>query len=48
MPAGLRNVPVHRLMDTVISGVQNYDAYLSDIVCYSDTWQETETLITGP
>ena len=37
---GLRNAPAtfQRLMNTVLSGVKNCDAYLDDIVAYSSSW----------
>lgn len=47
MPFGLRNAPAtfQRLMNTVLSGVKNCEAYLDDIVCYSASWLEhLETL----
>lgn len=42
MPFGLRKAPAtfQRLMNTVLSGVKYFDAYLDDIVFYSSTWSE--------
>lgn len=42
MPFGLRNAPAtfQRLMNTVLSGVKNCEAYLDDIVVYSSTWSD--------
>uniref|UniRef100_A0A669F703 Gypsy retrotransposon integrase-like protein 1 n=1 Tax=Oreochromis niloticus TaxID=8128 RepID=A0A669F703_ORENI len=47
MPFGLRNAPAtfQRLMQRVLCGVKNCEAYLDDIVVYSPTWSEhLETL----
>lgn len=47
MPFGLRNAPAtfQRLMQKVLFGVKNCEAYLDDIVIYSPTWSEhLETL----
>ncbi len=37
---GLKNAPAtfQRLMSKVLSNVKNCEAYLDDVVCYSDTW----------
>ncbi len=37
---GLRNAPAtfQRLMCKVMSNVKNCEAYLDDVVCYSETW----------
>lgn len=42
MPFGLKNAPAtfQRLVNTVLSGVKNCEAYLDDIVVYSSTWAE--------
>ena len=42
MPFGLRNAPAtfQRLMNTVLSGVKNCEAYLDDMVAYSSTWSD--------
>lgn len=42
MPFGLKNAPAtfQRLVNTVLSGVKKYEAYLDDIVVYSSTWTE--------
>lgn len=36
----LKNTPAtfQRLMNKVLAGVKNCEAYLDDVVCYSDTW----------
>ncbi len=38
---GLKNAPAtfQRLMCKVLSNVKNCEAYLDDVVCYSDTWE---------
>ncbi len=38
---GLKNAPAtfQRLMSKVLSNVKNCEAYLDDVVCYSDTWE---------
>ena len=42
MPFGLRNAPAtfQRLMHCVLSGVENCEAYLDDVVAYSSTWSD--------
>lgn len=42
MPFGLRNAPTtfQRLMHIVLSGVENCEAYLDDVVAYSATWPD--------
>ncbi|KAK0145445.1 Retrovirus-related Pol polyprotein from transposon 297 [Merluccius polli] len=42
MPFGLRNAPAtfQRLMHLVLSGVENCEAYLDDVVAYSSTWSD--------
>ena len=42
MPFGLRNAPAtfQRLMHRVLSGVENCEAYLDDVVAYSSTWSD--------
>lgn len=42
MAFGLRNAPAsfQRLMNTVLAGVQNCEAYLDDVVIYSNSWCE--------
>lgn len=42
MPFGLRNAPAtfQRLMRIVLSGVENCEAYLDDVVAYSSTWAD--------
>lgn len=37
---GLKNAPAtfQRLMNQVLANVRNCEAYLDDVVCYSDTW----------
>ncbi len=37
---GLKNAPAtfQRLMNQVLANVKNCEAYLDDVVCYSDTW----------
>lgn len=42
MAFGLRNVPAtfQRLINTVLSGVPNCNAYLDDLVLYSLDWSE--------
>lgn len=42
MPFRMRNAPstFQCLMQLVLHGVQNCDAYLDDIVVYSSTWEE--------
>lgn len=47
MALGMRNAPstFQRLMQLVLRGIQNCEAYLDDIVVYSSTWEEhVETL----
>lgn len=47
MAFGLRNAPAtfQRLVNTVLSGVSNCNAYLDDLVIYSSNWQEHLTLL---
>lgn len=42
MAFGLRNTPApfQRLMRKVLSGVTNREAYLNDLVIYSDNWED--------
>lgn len=42
MPFGLRNAPstFQRLMQRVLAGVKNCEAYLDDVVVYSSTWPD--------
>uniref|UniRef100_A0A8B9H0C2 ribonuclease H n=1 Tax=Astyanax mexicanus TaxID=7994 RepID=A0A8B9H0C2_ASTMX len=42
MPFGLRNAPAtfQRLMWKVLANVKNCEAYLDDLVSYSETWEE--------
>ncbi|KAL6480112.1 hypothetical protein MHYP_G00111450 [Metynnis hypsauchen] len=42
MAFGLRNAPAtfQRLMNLVLKGVSNCEAYLDDLVVYSDTWEK--------
>ncbi len=39
---GLKNAPAtfQRLMNRVLANVQNCEAYLDDVVCYSTTWND--------
>lgn len=41
MAFGMRNAPAtfQRLMQQVLSGVKNCDAYLDDVVVYSSSWE---------
>ncbi|KAL1282575.1 hypothetical protein QQF64_001378 [Cirrhinus molitorella] len=47
MAFGLRNAPAtfQRLVNTVLSGIPNCNAYLDDLVIYSSDWQEHLTLL---
>ncbi|KAL0153990.1 hypothetical protein M9458_050705, partial [Cirrhinus mrigala] len=40
LPFGLKNAPAtfQRLMNQVLANVKHCEAYLDDVVCYSDTW----------
>lgn len=42
MAFGLRNAGAtfQRLMSIVLSYVSNFEAYLDDVVCYADTWED--------
>ena len=42
MPFGMRNAPAtfQRLINTVTSGLTGCEAYLDDIIVYSDTWED--------
>ncbi len=42
MAFGMRNAPAtfQRLMQKVLSGVKSCEAYLDDVVVYSDSWEE--------
>ncbi len=42
MAFGLRNAGAtfQRLMSIVLSDVSNCEAYLDDVVCYADTWED--------
>ena len=47
MAFGMRNAPANfqRLMNTVLADVQKCNAYLDDVVVYSDSWAEHLTLL---
>jgi len=42
MPFGMKNAPAtfERLINNVISGIIGCDAYIDDVLIYSDTWEE--------
>ena len=42
LPFGMRNAPAtfQRLLNTVLAGVPHCNAYLDDLVIYTDTWSE--------
>ncbi len=46
MAFGMRNAPAtfQRLMQKVLSGVKSCEAYLDDVVVYSDSWEESTLL----
>ena len=39
MPSGMKNSPAtfQRLINMIINGVENFDAYIDDVVIYNDT-----------
>ncbi|XP_073809789.1 uncharacterized protein [Danio rerio] len=47
MAFGMKNAPstFQRLVNTVLAGVPNCEAYLDDVVLYSSTWQEHMSLL---
>ena len=42
MPFGMKNAPAtfQRLINNVISGIDGCEAYIDDVLIYSDTWEE--------
>jgi hypothetical protein len=42
MPFGMKNSPAtfHRLINMVISGLHECDAYIDDAIIFSDEWEE--------
>ena len=42
MPFGMKNSPAtfQRLINSTINGIKDCEAYIDDIVCHSETWQE--------
>lgn len=49
MPFGLRNsgATFQRLMSVVLSNMSNCEAYLDDVVCYGDTWEDHLKTLRG-
>ena len=42
MPFGMKNLPAsfQRLINKVIAGLEGCEAYIDDVIIYSDTWEE--------
>ena len=47
MPFGLKNVPAsfQRMMNNVIHGLEGCDAYIDDLVLYSQCWEDHKQLL---
>ena len=47
MPFGMKNSPAtfQRLINVIINGLENCDAYIDDVINYNDTWEEHLTTI---
>jgi transposase InsO family protein len=47
MPFGMKNSPAtfQRLINMIINGLENCDAYIDDVIIYNDTWEEHLTTI---
>ena len=42
MPFGIKNAPAtfQRMINGVIAGLNGYDAYIDDVVVYSNSWEK--------
>ena len=42
MPFGMKNSPAtfQHLINMIINGLENCDAYINDVIIYNDTWEE--------
>ena len=47
MHFGMKNLPAtfQRLINMIINGLENCDAYIDDVIIYNDTWEEHLTTI---